>query len=397
MLDNSKRDTFFEDRPLYKTHKELQARLEEVDTKLFGGFYYTDSAKKFHILSLHNSNLDLTNYMEKDVIIHRVQHSYGDLLEFQAAVDSLIGRYGIHASGCEPVLNLVRIGVDKVDDDVIHNIRDELLHLGYSDESMFSIEQMNRPVPMCEGIQPDACRNIDNSSISNVNYNATIMPGGYMVRKDSNGNYSSLASINFGFIYNGSPYLVGAGHACPTNYANNDVYYVPYSGDGYPIAGLSASYNSANRVKIGRIALRNVSGAYDLHTVRITENNLAFSHTAYNGWTISRIGGSVAIGDVIRVCGATTRYDANYEYGSCSAINQTRTVSGNTISNMFKMNFGANNGTSGGPVVTRDSDGRIRLVGAASSNDTSSFYAVLTQKMIDAYSLTMMPEGSISV
>ena len=395
-MNNTKID-FFTERPMYKIHKSIQAQLEEIDYTLFGGFYYSDSAKKLHIITLQSSSVDFSKFEAKDVVFHKAKFSYGSLLELQAAVDSLIGNNGIHASSCEPDTNLVRIGVDKVSEELLHFVRNELSHLGYNDESMYVIEQMERPTPM----SGDTSTVFENSTSDAVqlspNYSATIMPGGMMVRKDSNGNYGGLASINFGFIYNGIPFLVGAGHACPTSYANNDVYYVPYSGNGYPIAGLTASYNSSNRVKIGKIALRNVSGSLDLFTVRITENNLAFTHTAYNGWTIDRIGGNVAVGDLIRVCGVTTRYDADYEYGTCSAINQTRTVSGTTISNMFKMNFGANNGTSGGPVITRDSDNGIRLVGAASSNDTSSFYAVMTKKMLESYSLTMLPAGAISV
>ena len=397
MEKSMEKDLFFAERPMYKIHKSFQAQLEELDNTLFGGFYYSDSAKKLHIIALQNSNLDLSKFEAKDVIFHKAKFSYGSLLELQTAVDSLIGSNGIHASSCEPDTNLVRIGVDKVSEELLHFIHNELSHLGYNDESMYVIEQIERPTPMSGDTQPIVEDNTNENVQLSPNYSATIMPGGMMVRKDSNGNYGGLASINFGFLYNGKPYLVGAGHACPTSYANNDVYYVPYSGNGYPIAGLTASYNSSNRVKIGKIALRNVSGSLDLFTVRITENNLAFTHTAYNGWTIDRIGGNVAVGDLIRVCGVTTRYDADYEYGTCSAINQTRTVSGTTISNMFKMNFGANNGTSGGPVITRDSDNGIRLVGAASSNDTSSFYAVMTKKMLESYSLTMLPAGAISV
>ena len=47
--------------------------------------------------------------------------------------------------------------------------------------------------------------------------------------------------------------------------------------------------------------------------------------------------------------------------------------------------------------VELHSDGSIRLVGSASVNSTSSFYCTRIQYMVDAYGLTVMPEGSISV
>lgn len=148
---------------------------------------------------------------------------------------------------------------------------------------------------------------------------------------------------------------------------------------------------------MGTIAFRRLEGNFDLHTICITQSNLKFTHTGYNGWTINSIGGTVTSGSLLRVCGITTRYDAGYEYGSCSDAQASRSVGGHTITNMFRANFGANGGTSGGPVITADSSGNIRLVGLASSNDAGSFYAVRVQYMIDAYSLSILPSGTISV
>lgn len=78
-------------------------------------------------------------------------------------------------------------------------------------------------------------------------------------------------------------------------------------------------------------------------------------------------------------------------------MNQKLFYEANLMTNLIQADFGANNGTSGGPLITVASDGSIRLVGSASVNSTSSFYCIKIQYMVDAYGLTVMPEGSISV
>ena len=89
---------------------------------------------------------------------------------------------------------------------------------------------------------------------------------------------------------NGAPYLVIAGHvgANNDNYSGQSAYYVPPT-TGYPIADVSTSFNSTNRVKVGTFALQNLGGNYDIRTIRVTTANLAFTHTAYNGWTINKV------------------------------------------------------------------------------------------------------------
>lgn len=122
-----------------------------------------------------------------------------------------------------------------------------------------------------------------------------------------------------------------------------------------------------------------------------------FTYTCYSGWAVSSGGGTVSQGSALRICGITTRYDAGYEYGYCADAQASVSAYDTLMTNLIQADFGANNGTSGGPLITVASDGSIRLVGSASVNSTSSFYCTKIQYMVDAYGLTVMPEGSISV
>jgi len=226
----------------------------------------------------------------------------------------------------------------------------------------------------------------------------TIMPGGLLAIEKSSGSYTLAASVNFGYVYDGNPYIVGAGHASDPDYVGKNAYYIPYSGAGYPIAGIATTYNSANRVKIGVVAMSpDAGGNYDFFTIRVTESNLKFTHTGYNGWKINAMGGTVSEGAALRVCGVTTRYDASYEYGFCTSANFSYSAHGSTMTNLIVADFGANNGTSGGPLITPDSNGNIRLVGLASVNNIGAFASVHVKYMIDSFSLSPLAEGTISV
>ena len=144
--------------------------------------------------------------------------------------------------------------------------------------------------------------------------------------------------------------------------------------------------------------LRKLTGNYDFTSIRCTQSGLAFSHTAYNGCEVSSIGGSLAVGDTLRLCGVTTRYDADYEIGTCTSIQTSASVSGTTISNMIKIDLVGNTGTSGGPIMVYDSDiDAYRLIGMCSAQGTNCVYGANINYVMNGYNLSILPEGSITV
>ena len=396
---------FYEaNRPIVKIHGEIEERMHDQDKREFGGIYYTNKARKLHVALLEGSHYAFEEkIVAQDVELHSVRHSWDYLNGVQEAVNSLAGSYGIHGSGLEAHNNRIYISVDEVNADITAAIQSEMRKLGYSDLSAYTIRVMPHAYPFqipddeTKDDETDQIEENTTSLLTEPRSSNTIYPGGMIVYRNSSGGYSHLASVNFGYILNGVPFIVGAGHACSDNAIGRDAYFVPYSGSGYPISNVAATYNSGNRFKIGTVALRNCGGNYDFHTIRVTESGLNFTYTCYNGWEISSGGGTVSQGSALRICGITTRYDAGYEYGYCVDAQASVSAYDTLMTNLIQADFGANNGTSGGPLITVDSDGSIRLVGSASVNSTSSFYCTRIQYMVDAYGLTVMPEGSISV
>ena len=385
------------DRPMAKQHEEIEGLLYGCSKDKFGGMYYTDNANKLHVAVLENDEEIRKRVSAKDVEFHRVKYSWETMNEAQSAVERLFGSYGIHSASFEPENNRICIGVDNANSSVIQDIIAEMAAMGFDDANMFYIAREERP----EGFKPLEENVVQSFSMNKPSSIAettttTIMPGGMIQVKDSAGTYHHLCSVNYGYVYNSNAYIVGAGHAGSSSYVGKDAYYIPPI-TGYPISSVPLNYNSANRVKIGVVALYRLGGNYDLHTIRITENNLAFSHTAYNGCSISTIGGNITQGAPLRICGITTRYDADYEYGYCANAQVSLSAYGKTMTNLIQLDFGANNGTSGGPIITQDSDDSIRLVGLASVNGTSTCYAMPVRYMISTYSLSELPEGSITV
>lgn len=393
------------ERPMAKEHEQIVHNLHSHDKRKFGGMFYTNDGTKLHV-AVNGANDPLIEQLaQKDVVFHQVAHTWEDLNTLQAAIGTMFGKHGVHTSGFLPQKNCLYIGVDNLNEDIRSDILRELRGLGYADNGMFVIVQEERAsgndamTAAEDDAESEAVALVADEGISlAADTLATIMPGGLIQRQDSSGAYHNMSSLNFGYMYNGVPYLVIAGHsgASDDSYSGLSAYYVPPT-TGYPIAAVPTSYNSSNRVKVGNFVLHNLGGNYDIRTIRVTTANLAFTHTAYNGWTINKIGGDIEVGDPLRICGVTTRYDASYEYGSCDAIQVEKEAYGTTLRGLFRLNFGANNGTSGGPVITQDSNGDIRLVGLASVNGTSQCWAMPVQYMIDMYNLSMMSEGTISV
>lgn len=393
------------ERPMAKEHEKIVHNLRSHDKRKFGGMFYTNGGAKLHV-AVNGVNDPLIGQLaQKDVVFHQVAHTWEDLNTLQAAIGTMFGKYGVHTSGFLPQKNCLYIDVDNLNEDNRSDILRDLRGLGYADNGMFMIVQEERAsgndamAAVEEAAAPEVVALAADEGISlAADTVATIMPGGLIQLRDASGAYHNLCSLNFGYMYNGAPYLVIAGHsgANDDDYKDLSAYYVPPT-TGYPIADLSTSFNSSNRVKVGTFALQSLGGNYDIRTIRVTTANLAFTHTAYNGWTINKVGGDIEVGDPLRICGVTSRYDAAYEYGSCDAIQVEKEAYGTTLKGLFRLNFGANNGTSGGPVITQDSNGDIRLVGLASVNGTSQCWAMPVQYMIDSFNLSMMPEGTISV
>ena len=407
-MDNSMKSTKHV-HPMNKVHKSFEKNLHEHEKKTFGGMFYTDKAKKLHI-AVMNSRDPLVEQMAADnVVFHEVKHSWEDLNDVQNAVTSIFNKYGIHTASFEPEANRINIGVETVNGDVIRAIQAEMKGMGYADNSMYGITQMDRisrfkPMNDSDAVVAEAVNYaLAAEAVSADEVNAlTVMPGGMIQVKNNNGSYVQLCSVNFGYIYNNTPYLVGAGHTGSAGYVGCDAYYVPpiiaVNGEAaYPIAGMDTTYNAVNRVKIGVVALQRLGGNYDLRTIRITEPNINFTHVAYNGCRVSELGGTVTQGAPLRICGVTTRYDADYEVGYCANAQTSVSAYDTTMTNMIKLDIGANNGTSGGPVMTPRDDGTYRLVGIASVNGVGVCYAAPVRYMMSTYGLSMMSEGSIAI
>ena len=394
---NNRKEIFKAVRPMAKVHADIEEKLRATSSAKYGGMFYTDKARKLHVAILENNPKLADEVVAKDVLLHRVRYSWKTMNEVQQAAESLFGCHGIHIACFEPDRNQICIGVERINDDVIHDIMAEMVGLGFDDENMFRIIEKQR----AEGFKllpnEDDATNEQRANVSTEETTVTtIMPGGMIQVKDASGTYHHLCSVNFGYVYNNTAYIAGAGHAGASSYVGLDAYYVPPV-TGYPISSVPVSYNSANRVKIGVVALYRLGGNYDLQTIHITESNLAFTHTAYNGVSIDSIGGTITQGAPLRICGVTTRYDADYEYGYCANAQVSLSAYGKTMTNLMQLDFGANSGTSGGPVITQDADDSIRLVGLASVNGTSTCYAVPVRYMISTYSLSALAEGSITV
>lgn len=335
--------------PMAKAHGEIEKRLYENDKRQFGGMFYTDKARKLHIAVMGNNSRMIEQLAQKDVLFQEVKYSWETMNEVQEAVNSLLGRYGIHMSAFEPQNNRVCIGVDVANSEIVRAITVEMAGLGFASSDMFQIiekARANEFHTLGESVKNESSASkrlaessIDENTEPDEDDVTTIMPGGMILVEDSSGSLVHLCSVNYGYIYNNTPYLVGAGHAGSAAYVGQDAYYVPPI-TGYPISNVSTSYNSSKRVKVGVVALQRLGGNYDLRTIRVTENNLAFTHTAYNGWTITNIGGSITQGAPLRLCGITSRYDADYEYGYCLNSQVSMTAYGKTMTNLIQLDFG---------------------------------------------------------
>lgn len=374
---------------------------EDQKKENFGGIYFTDKGKKAHLNVLAGKASTFARLVSDDVILHPVRYSWSQLNEAQDAATSLFGKKGVHCSDVSLQNNRAIIGVMDDSADALAEIRAEMCKLGFA-EDMYVIEKadpirfMNMPEGAVSEAEMAAPLSTTDTEIT------TIMPGGLLSYKTSNGTYKLMASLTFGFNYNGQPYFVGAAHALnAADFSNGvQIYYTPYMNNGYPISenNITAAYNSAERVLLGNAMLRKLTGNYDFTSIRCTQSGLAFSHTAYNGCEVSSIGGSLAVGDTLRLCGVTTRYDADYEIGTCTSIQTSASISGTTISNMIKIDLVGNTGTSGGPIMVYDSDtDAYRLIGMCSAQGTNCVYGANINYVMNGYNLSILPEGSITV
>lgn len=393
------------ERPNAKQHQKLETRMHEMDKRNLGGIFYTNDATQLHVNVL-DSNITLADkILDKGIVVHIVKHSWDYLNRLQEAVTSLFGTHGIHMANMSHRYNRVIIGVDHLNKDIAEEIITELSAMGFDDMDAYTIEVKDRVSFPQFLTSPEDNHEVASSAIlteepeegpSNV-----IMPGGMLLVKNANGSFGHLCSLNFGYYYKGAPYLVGAGHACSASNVGLEAYYVPYdeSVGGYPMSRtfLPTSYNAAKRFKLGTIRLRRLGGNYDLFTIGITESGLSFTRTPYNGYTISRFGGTVTEGSVMRICGMTTQYGTIFDYGACADAQASVSSYNTTMTNLIQLDIGANMGTSGGPICTVDADGSVRLVGLASVPGTGTCYGVSIQRMIDAYSLTVMEDGPINI
>lgn len=104
------------------------------------------------------------------------------------------------------------------------------------------------------------------------------------------------------------------------------------------------------------------------------------------------------MGDSLRLCGVTTRYDADYEIGTCTSTQTSASVSGITISKMIKIDLVGNTGTSGGPIMVYEPDtDTYRLIGICSAQGTNCVYGTNINYVINAYNLSILPEGNIII
>lgn len=400
----NKQNFYPKERPMAREHEKIERDLNVHDKRKFGGMYYTDDATKLHV-AVNTTGDSLTDQLaQQDVVFHHVKYSWEELNTLQAAIGTLFDKHGIHTSGFLPQKNCIYIGVDYLNEDIRNDIQRDMRGLGYDDEAMYMLVQEGRTA------EPDSMQTDEEGEAATydetgdeieraANVVTTLKPGCLIQRRDpSTGTYHNMWSLNFAYVFNGTTYLVTAGHVDGKKGAFEDhpAYYVPPA-SGYPIVNVPTSFNAANRVKVGVFARQKYGGNFDFRSIRVTEPNLSFSHTAYNGWNISKVGGSVSVGALLRICGVTTRYNASYEYGKCDAIQVQRKAHDRVYKGLFRLNFGANNGTSGGPVITKDSNGDIRLVGIASSNGISQCWAIPVQYMMDTYNLSMREAGLINV
>ena len=374
---------------------------EDLKKENFGGIYFTDKGEKAHLNVLTSKADAFARFVSDDVILHPVKYSWGQLNEAQDAATSLFGKKGIHCSDVSLQGNHAVIGVMDDSADALAEICEEMRKLGFA-EDMYVIEKadpirfMNMPEGAVSEAEMAAPLQTRDSGIT------TIMPGGLLTYKTSSGTYKLMASLTFGFSYNGQPYFVGAAHALNATDFNNgvQVYYTPYAGNGYPVStnNITAAYNSAERVLLGTAALRKLTGNYDFVSVQCNQSGLAFSHTAYNGCEVSSIGGSLAVGDTLRLCGVTTRYDADYEIGTCTSTQTSASVNGTTVSNMLKIDLVGNTGTSGGPIMVYEPNtDTYRLVGMCSAQGANCVYGANINYVMNGYNLSILPEGNITV
>ena len=136
---NKSEKLFQVSRPMAKAHGEIEKRLYENDKRQFGGMFYTDKARKLHIAVMGNNSRMIEQLAQKDVLFQEVKYSWETMNEVQAAVNSLLGRYGVHMSAFEPQNNRVCIGVDVANSEIVRAITVEMAGLGFASSDMFQI------------------------------------------------------------------------------------------------------------------------------------------------------------------------------------------------------------------------------------------------------------------
>lgn len=394
------------DRPFAKQHQEVENRVHEMDKRSIGGIFYTNNATKLHVNALAGNFPSVEKIMGDDVQIHSVKFSWDYLNQLQEAVTSLFGKMGIHTANMSQKYNRIIIGVDELSQDIAEAIFAELRGLGFAEMDAYAIEVKERVnFPQFNPVADEADMDTPVAALENMNdaeeTSKTLMPGGMLLIKNSNGTFTYGASLNFGYYFQGLPFLVAAGHACSDSDVGKEVYFVPFDKEvgGYPLSRvfLPTSYNATNRFKIGTIRLRKLGGNLDFYSIGVTESGLDFSRTMYNGYKVDTVGGTVTEGSILRICGMTTQYGTVFDYGACADAQASVTAYSKKMTNLIQLDIGGNMGTSGGPISTIDADGKVRLVGLASVPGTGTCYGVSVQKLMDTYALTPMVEGLITV
>lgn len=245
----NKRNFYPKERLMAREHEKIERDLNAHDKRKFGGMYYSDDATKLNI-AVNSSGDPLADMLtQKDVVFHRVKYSWEELNLLQSAVETLFNKYGIHSSGFLPQNNSIYIGVDYLNEDIRGDIQREMRGLGYDDEDMYTLVQEDRAgesdsVPTDDGEEKTATYDESDRGIERAaNSVTTIKPGCLIQRFDpSDGTYHNMWSLNFAYDYNGTTYLVTAGHVDGKggDFKGHSAYYVPPAA-GYPIVDVPTS------------------------------------------------------------------------------------------------------------------------------------------------------------
>lgn len=376
--------------------RDVICELEGKPKSLYGGHFLDRSQRVLHINTIEDQASSRTKLLPSSlaghVESHSVRYSLEELDALQsAATDTLFGMRGLgaHMTDVDIVRNCVIIGVDADSPAIRTEIEHELEKHGFADRGMYRIavrdrigagdEDTESPAVMRNAIQPL-------SSTTPV----TVMPGGFAGRLDANGALVGVTSLTGAVYYKGVLFLMTAGHGA---IAVDDViaYAAPPSTGTYPMNSTDLLAYTGGLIEIGTVAMVRYGGYYDFASVRLTNPNVTVNGTAYNGMHPELFGGTPQIGQIVRFTGVPSKNAGELEYGYCRSIQSTyQDVRGVTLRDVISVDLGANAGTSGGPLFMNDlvNDGKVNLIGTASScvNGTSRF--IKFSHVMDDYSLT---------